>query len=162
MRQDAGRPSSGMRARVCQDAGLAPVGEATTLIIKRDSEEITAQFRYMFLKTADPSDRYDGALRYLTAGYFQKPLEFADQLNALFGPTSELADTMLSWQRCWLEFRQFSQGYGFFCHAGQLAESDPAYQATYWHNHLFNPRMPPGVRIIGLVPDWESIVDLSA
>ena len=160
MRRDAGRPSSGMRAVVFQAAGGSPAGEATTLIIKRDSEEITAQFRYMYQKTTDPADRYDAVLRYVAAGYYQEPLTFASELTALFGPLSDLADAMLAWRTCRLEFGQFSQGYALSCQVRQLDEADPGYQATFWHNSLFNSSMPPGVRILGLTPDWNSMENL--
>jgi hypothetical protein len=35
-----------------------------------------------------------------------------------------------------------------------LTEDDPAYQATYWHNALFNAGLPGAVRVLGFQPDW--------
>ena len=28
-------------------------------------------------------------------------------------------------------------------------------QATSWHNHLFNPNLPPAARILAFTPDWK-------
>jgi len=35
-----------------------------------------------------------------------------------------------------------------------LAEADAFYQATYWHNRLFNPNPPPGAQVLAFTPDW--------
>ena len=37
----------------------------------------------------------------------------------------------------------------------ELAESDAIFQNTYWHNRLFNPNLPAGVRILAFQPDWS-------
>jgi len=34
----------------------------------------------------------------------------------------------------------------------EFSEQDSAYQATYWHNHLFNPTIPGRVRVLGFTP----------
>jgi hypothetical protein len=35
-----------------------------------------------------------------------------------------------------------------------LAEADPLYQATFWHNKLFNPNLPGRVQVLSFAPDW--------
>ncbi len=101
-----------------------------------------------------PAERYDGALKMLAAAYYQRPQEFSDQLTALFGSDSEIAERLLAAGRCLLAFEQYSQSYTLPCSVRALAEDDPAYQATYWHNALFNPALPGGVRVLGFQPDW--------
>jgi len=151
VRQADGRPTTGMSPRLLLDD--AEAGRIVVLIVKPDPD-VTAQFRYMVRKTHDPAERRDGALKYLAAAYYQRPQEFSDELTALFGPASEAADRLVSDARCRLQFEQYRQRYDLPCAARALTEDDPAYQATYWHNALFNPALPPGVRIIGLQPDW--------
>jgi hypothetical protein len=56
--------------------------------------------------------------------------------------------------RCVLEFEQFTEAYRLPCTVSELPESHPFFQATYWHNHMFNPNLPPGLRILSLKPDW--------
>jgi hypothetical protein len=133
-----------------------PLGTITTLILPRAPQEATAQFRHMVRKTQDPAERYDGALKMLAAAYYQRPREFSDQLTALFGPDSELAKQTLAAGRCLLAFEQYSQSYTLPCSVRALAEDDPVYQGTYWHNALFNPALPGGVRVLGFQPDWGS------
>ncbi len=154
VREAGGRPSSGMRPAVRLGAAGPPLGAITTLILRRAPAEATAQFRHMVRKTQDPAERYDGALEMLAAAYYQRPREFSDQLTALFGPGSEIAEKLLSAGRCRLAFEQYSQSYTLPCSVRALAEDDPAYQATYWHNALFNPALPGGVRVLGFQPDW--------
>jgi hypothetical protein len=36
-----------------------------------------------------------------------------------------------------------------------LEPGDPLYQASYWHNHLFNPNIPDGIRVLSFTPDWR-------
>ena len=154
VREAGGRPSSGMRPKLRLGEAGPPLGAITTLILRRAPAEATAQFRHMVRKTQDPAERYAGALEMLAAAYYQRPREFSDQLTALFGPGSEIAERVLSAGRCRLAFEQYSQSYTLPCSVRALAEDDPAYQATYWHNALFNPALPGGVRVLGFQPDW--------
>lgn len=154
VRQAGGRPTSGMRPELRLGAEGPSLGAITTLILRREPGEATAQFRHMVRKTQDPAERYDAALKMLAAAYYQRPQEFSDQLTALFGPDSELAARVLAVGRCVLVFAQYSQRYTLPCTVRALAEDDPAFQGTYWHNALFNPTLPGGVQVLGFQPDW--------
>jgi hypothetical protein len=135
-------------------AGAEPLGAITTLIVRREPREATAQFRHLVRKTQDPAERYDAALKTLAAAYYQRPQEFSDELTALFGPASDLADRLLAAGHCVLDFEQYSQRYRLPCAARNLGQDEPAFQATYWHNALFNPALPGGLRVLAFQPDW--------
>ena len=154
VRQAGGRPTSGMRPEVRLAEADTPLGAITTLIVRREPREATAQFRHLVRKTQDPAERHDAALETLAAAYYQRPREFSDELTALFGPAPGLADQLLAAGRCVLDFAQYSQRYRLPCAARNLGEDEPAFQATYWHNALFNPALPGGVRVLGFQPDW--------
>ena len=152
VREHGGRPTSGMRPVL--EVAARRVGPITVVLNKRDGGETTTQFRFMVKKTHDPADRYDAALRHLAAAYYQRPDSFSDRLTASFAPQSELAERISGRADCVLVFAQFSQRWWLPC-AAQLLEPDAAdYQATYWHNALFNPLLPGGVRIVAFAPDW--------
>jgi len=145
-----------MRPTVSMAVSVAPKPQQiTTLIIKRDPESVTKQFRHMVLKTNDPADRYDSAVRFLAAAYYQRPHEFSDELTALFASDATLAVALVSAGRCELEFEQFNQTYRFPCRVRNLPTHHSAFQATYWHNRLFNTAMPSDVRVLGFTPDWS-------
>jgi hypothetical protein len=153
-RQDGGRPSSGMRARVTTPAGDELAAGIVVLISELEPANTTQQFRFQVLKTQDPNERYDKVLEFLQGRYFQEPARFSDVLTALFGPGSELAAQLLQHPRCELEFEQGSQRYRIPCAVARLPGTHPRHQATYWHNRLFNDQLPPGVDVLAFTPDW--------
>ncbi len=156
IRHAGGRPTSGMRPQLTLAEQSRPIAEITVLIVKREPQEITAQFRHMVKKTNDPAERYESALKTLAAAYYQRAHEFSDEMTALFGPRSELVDELLRVGRCTLEFEQYQQRYVIPCTPRRLAEREPAYQATYWHNCLFNPDIPGDVSVLEFQPDWSA------
>lgn len=52
-----------------------------------------------------------------------------------------------------LHFDQYAQKYDIPCCVDLLAEDNPVWQATFWHNSLFNPNIPDGAQILALAPD---------
>ncbi len=154
MRQGGGRPSAGMRPRVFSPTGDELSPGIVVLVNKAEPLEAIQQFRYQVLKTQDPIERHDKALEIMAGMYFQRPHEFADVLTALFGEGSGIMLRLLDFGKCLLAFEQFNQSYRLPCRVRLLAPSDDLYQATYWHNRLFNPRMPPGIGVVSFTPDW--------
>ena len=156
VRQSGGRPSSGMRPRVKLLPDDTDVGDIVVLIRKKSSQEVTSQLQHMVRKTRDPAQRHASALSFLAAAYYQRPDEFSDEMTALFGPGNALAEQLIQAQRCVLDFEQFDQRYRLICRVEKSAESDAAYQFTYWHNSLFNPSIPGDARILAFQPEWTT------
>jgi len=154
VRQDGGRPSAGMRPRVLSPAGDELAAGIIVLIVPAQPEETIKLFRHQVLKTLDPVERWEKALELMSASYFQRPRDFSDVLTALFSGGSGLVDRLLAFGACRLEFAQYAQGYRLPCRVRALAEADAFYQATYWHNRLFNPNPPPEARVLAFAPDW--------
>ena len=154
VRQADGRPTSSMRPSVTLPDDGAELGQIIVLIRKKASQEVTARFQHMVRKTRDPAERRESALRFLAEAYYQRPEEFSDELTALFGPSSAVADRLLEAGRCGLDFAQFEQRYQLTCRVKLLADSDAGFEFTYWHNSLFNPAIPGDVRVLAFQPDW--------
>jgi hypothetical protein len=154
VRQEGGRPSPGMRPRVIGSGGAVLSDGIVTLIIETEPEESTQLFRYHYLRTHDPNERYDNMLGILQGSHFQEPARFSDLVTALFGPESSLAAQLLSEARCILDFEQYTQGYRIPCAVTRLGESHPFHQATLWHNRMFNHRLPAAVQVLVFRPDW--------
>jgi hypothetical protein len=154
VRQEGGRPSPGMRPRVVSRSGEALSDGIATLIIEADPEDNTQLFRYQYLRTQDPNERYDNMLEILQGSYFQEPARFSDLMTALFGPESSLAAQLLRERRCVLDFEQYTHGYRIPCEVARLAGSHPFHQATLWHNRMFNHQLPAVVQILAFRPDW--------
>jgi len=154
VRQAGGRPTPGMRPRLLTPHGDELAPGIVVLIVERDPGDSTALFRHQYLKTNDPIERYDKVLEILAGSYFQHPTDFADSMTASFGPDSTVAARLLNHGGCILEFEQYAQAYRLPCKVAELADDDELFQATYWHNRMFNPNMPPGIRILAFTPDW--------
>jgi hypothetical protein len=56
--------------------------------------------------------------------------------------------------RCVLAFHERSRSYRLPCDVELLGRDDALFQATYWHNALFNPDLPPDIAIVSFVSDW--------
>jgi hypothetical protein len=154
-RQNGGRPSSGMRPRVLDIARRTELSPGiVTLIVESEPENSTRLFRYQYLQTHDPNERFDKMLEILQSSYFQEPARFSDLMTALFGPGSTLAARLAAQGRCILEFEQYTQGYRIPCAVARLAARHAFHQATYWHNRMFNPNVPAGIEILSFRPDW--------
>lgn len=153
-RQAEGRPSAGMRPRALDGAGAELAPALTVLLVPSEPGPAAERFRHMMRRTKDPAQRRDDALKLLAATYYQYPGDFSDRLTALFEPGSALAGRLLEASACRLDFEQYSQRYRLPCAPSELAENDPARQATYWHNSLFNPALPADVRVLAFTPDW--------
>lgn len=153
MRDGEGRPSAGMRPSLevrGQDAGAV-----TVVIVPIEPEASTAEFRHIVRRTHDPKERYQAALRHLQSSHFQEPGHFDDRLTAVFGAEAALPGALSGRSDCVLAFEQFSQRYRLTCSAERLDPDDPAFQATYWHNALFNPSLPALVEVVAFAPDWS-------
>ncbi len=155
VREAGGKPSAGMRPQVLSPVGDELAAAITVLIVPADPGDSVQLFRYQVLRTEDPVERYDKGLEFLAANYFQQPREFSDVMTALFAANSELADQLLKLGQCRLIFAQYNQSYRVPCSVVQFAQDDPHFQATFWHNRLYNPNLPAGVRVLGFEPDWR-------
>ena len=72
-----------------------------------------------------------------------------------FPPGSAGAAAIRRAGRCTLTFDAFNQRYDLECRVWKLTAKNPLWQATYWHNALFNPSLPAETVILGFEPDWK-------
>ena len=147
-----------MRPRVTTIQGDEISPGIIVLVVESDPEASTALFRHQYLKTQDPNERYDKVLEILQASHFQRPAEFSDVMTALFGPQSAVAARLLAHGRGILEFEEYAQGYRIPCAVAALEENHRFFQATYWHNRMFNPNLPGGIQILSFTPDWAHAI----
>lgn len=154
-RQGDGRPTEGMVPGIFLEDGQN-ITQAVVLLNKSDRDTFIKQFQMTVRKTHDPLERWESAVRLFEGTYFNDPASFSDELTALFGPGSGVSQTLTDAGKCILNFRQSNQVYQFVCHVNLLGKDDPAYQLTYWHNHLFNPAIPSGSQVLKFIPDWST------
>lgn len=156
VRKNAGKPSASMCSSVVVDH--VTLIQVIFLINKHQHYSTVPEFRHMVLRTNDPKKRYDSGLEFLAAEYYQDKEEFTDHLTALFGPREPLVSYLDKHRTCTLEFNQTRQYFSLPCEVNNLDSTSYLYQATYWHNQLFNPFMPPGIQVVAFKPDWSLAV----
>ncbi|MEM7209724.1 MAG: hypothetical protein AAF434_18030 [Pseudomonadota bacterium] len=152
VRTGGGRPTAGMQPAVFLNSGGEAIGRINTLIVKSDSTGYITHFRHIVKKTQDPSARLKSALQVLSEAYYQQSKGFSTELLALFSVDSNLANTIVNAGECVLDFQQDAHHHRLRCQARELEENEDGHQAIYWHNHMFNPRMPGRVRVLGFQP----------
>ena len=154
MREDEGRPSTGMSPQVLSVSDDVLADQIITMIIRGAPEESTDFFRFQVQKNNDPNEVRKKTLTYLQSTHYHGPKEFMDCLTALFGEKSAFATKLLDQGKCILKFHQFIQGYRLQCNVSLLSANDPEHAATLWHNRCFNPNLSDDVMILKFEPDW--------
>jgi hypothetical protein len=156
MRDDMGRPSDAVTPALRLDGAAEAMGHVITIMSKAPGFSRVPEMRHIAQKTHDPAQRRENALRLFSELYYQKPDEFSDMLTATFPPDSPGAAAIREAGTVRLAFDAYRQRYDLTCRVWRLAEHNPAYQSTWWHNILFNPGLPPGTVILGFEPDWAA------
>jgi len=154
MRDDQGRPGDPITPALTLDGETESMGHIITVMSKAPQYSKTPEMRHMVRKTMDPAQRRQSALTFFSEYYYQKAAEFSDILTATFPPGSPGAAAVRASGRVTLTFQAYGQRYDLACRVWALAEHNPLYQATFWHNLLFNPNLPPDTVILGFEPDW--------
>lgn len=157
MRADDGRPSPGMRPRLLDASGQELVPALTVLLVLKAPEESTAFFRFQVMKSADPRETYQKALRFLQADYYQDPNAFNDRLLATLPADAPFADALIAAKRCVLDFAQGRWTYRLPCKVKPLMDGNADREAALWHNRVFNPALPDTVHVLAFDPDWASV-----
>jgi hypothetical protein len=103
----------------------------------------------------DPSQRRDKAIQFFSEIYYQKPRQFSDTLTAAFSPDSPVAKVICAAKASSLTFDSYGQRFDLDCIVSTLTKNNPLFQATWWHNKLFNPHLLPGTVILSFEPDWS-------
>lgn len=155
MREAQGRPGDAIMPALTLAGAAEPMGHIITVMSKAPQFSKTPELRQMLRKTQDPAARREAALGYLAETYFQRAAEFSDILTATFPPGSPGAAAIRAAGRATLRFDAYSQRFELDCKVWELAEHNPLWQATYWHNALFNPNLPAETVILGFEPDWS-------
>lgn len=156
MRDNAGRPDDGSMPVLTLSGGQEPMGSIITLLSKNEAHSQVPEMRHMFKQTFDPVKQREKALQFFSEVYYQKSDQFSDVLTSTFAPDSPGALAILENGKCVLRFELYNQCYNVVCQVSRLDKEDYLYQATWWHNLLFNPNLHPETIIMAFSPDWRA------
>lgn len=155
MRERDGRPDDAITPSLTLAGEARPLGHIITVLNKAPRHSVTAELSHMRARTNDPAQRREQAIRFLSAGYYQKPAEFSDILTATFPPGSPGAAAIRAAGEVTLRFDAYSQEFRLVCRVWKLAAQNPLCRSTLAHNALFNPTLHPETEVLGFEPDWE-------
>lgn len=156
MREHEGKPNDAIMPAVLLGDDAEPVGHIITLICKTAQHSKVPELKHLVRKTHDPADRRKNALTLFSETYYQKASEFSDVVTSTFEPNSEGAARLRKAGHCRLRFDAYRQSFELHCKVWRLSENNPLRQSTYWHNLLFNPRLPRDTVVLGFEPDWST------
>ena len=156
MREYSGQPDVSFTPSVYLKKSHQPLTKIITVLSKLPAHSKTPELRHIFKHTNDPAQRRGKALQFLSETYYQRHSEFADMLTATFIPNSVTAKIIESTAMCKLIFEAYCQRFELVCAVNRLNKSHANYQATWWHNVLFNQNLDPETIILGFVPEWNS------
>ena len=155
LRNDEGRPSSGMRPCVLLKNGTEVTSAATLLLIPEQQQESIQQFRFMAQKTQDPQERFKKAVELLASTFYQNVEKFSGLMTGVFSKNSGIVKALMKNQCCLLAFNFQQQKFLIPSSVGVLKKKELEYEFTFWHNYLFNPNLSPEINIIYFRPDWH-------
>lgn len=156
IRQMEGKPDEAIIPTLILADLEEDLGQIITLINKTTDYDVIPEMKYMAKKTNDASQVRQDALKFFAEAYYQKPSTFSDILTATFLPSSYGAAKIYGAKNCILRFEAYAQSFDLRCKVWRLAKHHQLYQATWWHNKLFNSSLHPDTEVLGFEADWES------
>ena len=162
MREAMGRPNDSIMPILSLPDEEQSMGAIVTVMSKLPVYSKTPEMRQMAKSTNDPAIRREKALRFFSEAYYQKRQEFSDILTATFPAGSNGAAAIRKAEVCTLRFEAYNQIFLLHCRVWKLTKKNPLYQATWWHNHLFNPSISDDIIILGFEPNWEHSATFSS
>lgn len=156
MREKEGRPDDAVMPALTLAGAEEPMGHIITVMSKLPAHSKTPELKHMAKRTHDPAQRRDKALEFFSETYYQKGREFSDTLTATFPANSEGAAKIRSAGHVILTFEAYNQRFDLACKVWKLAKRNPLWEATWWHNHLFNPDLTADVTVLAFEPDWDA------
>lgn len=155
MREQMGRPDDSIRPMLTLAGEEKPFGRITTVISKGMLHSKTPELQHMVRRTFDAAQRREKAIEFFSETYYQRQSEFSEILTATFPPHSSNVTRILDAETCTLVFEAYAHRFELACEVKALDTGHPLYQATWWHNLLFNPDLHPETTVLAFKPDWD-------
>ena len=158
VRQNQGRPDTAVTPAVVLKGKTDIFDHVITVLSKTPQQSLLPELQHLVRRTLDPAQRRQKALELLSETYYQKATSFSDILTATFPLQSPRAAAIRKAGHCQLLFSGYGQSYQVDCKIWALTKKNTLYQATFWHNLLFNPNLHPDTIVLGFEPDWTNSI----
>ncbi len=155
VRENGGKPDHSIMPVVHSETGTWDPFQVITVLCRNLQHSVTPEMHHMVKSTNDPFQVRDKAIKFFSERYYQQFDRFSDTLTATFEENSIRYGDLMQSKTCILRFEAFNKRYALTCKLEEFPVSDYFWQATYWHNLLFNPNLSPAIKVLGFSPDWE-------
>ena len=155
VRENDGKPDRSVMPVVHSETGIWEPFQVITVLCRNLQHSVTPEMHHMVKSTNDPFQVRDKAIKFFSERYYQQFDRFSDTITATFEENSDRYGDLMQSKTCVLRFEAFNKRYTLSCKVEEFTVSDYFWQATYWHNLLFNPNLSPAIKVLGFTPDWE-------
>lgn len=157
-RDYGGQPMPAMHPRVSSRKGEVLLPAMMVLLVPEDTAPATAFLKFQVQKTSEHQRAREASVKYFAGDFYQLPELFSDEMTAVFGARSEMAQRLLKQKEVLLDFDQYAQSYRMFCKVRKLGPKDAGHDFSLWHARVFNPNVPNDSEVLAFRPDWRSAV----
>ena len=159
MRNNYGKPDASIMPNVFLNHDKINLGKIITVLSKDIPFSKLPEMKHISKVNFDLSKRREKAIQLFSEYYYQNYKEFSPVLTATFQPDSLGAKKIIKSTVCSLVFEAYNHNFKLDCEVELLRKEDPLYQATWWHNSLFNSSLHPDTLILAFNVNWSSSLD---
>ena len=159
MRDNYGKPDASIMPDVLLNQDKINLGKIITVLSKDIPFSKLPEMKHISKVNFDLSKRREKAIQLFSEYYYQSYKEFSPVLTATFQPDSSGIRKIIKSKICSLVFGAYNHNFKLDCEVKLLRKVDPLYQATWWHNSLFNSNLHPDTLILAFNVNWSSSLD---
>ena len=148
----SGKPSEGTMAYLFDIKTNKELASVRTILIEKDCLNTAKMFDFMHKQTHDPETRFDKAIKFFSAEYYNTPNNFDGSFAATFNYQSKIANKILKKKKLNVQFYENKTGFYFEVEAIKLKKIDARWQYIFWHNSFFNPSLNEKIEILYFKP----------
>lgn len=142
MREQGGRPSRGMFARIEMPASCAGIS-VVFLLQREDAADYVAQFRYIVAASYDPQERRERGLQLLSSTYYQNSPLFLPVVTVVLAQDSLLVRGLLAAGSCRFLCDESGHAFSFSGEVTEAQADSDLCEGSLCHNRLFSQQHSP-------------------
>jgi len=151
-RMFGGKPSEGTIASFSNIKSNIQLGDIRSILIENDCENTAKMFEFMHKQTHDPETRFDKAVKFFSAEYYNTPKNFNGSFTATLPYQSKIAKDLVKKKNVAAQFFERDTGFSFEVNITKLKKNNSTWRYTFWHNRFFNPALNNDIEILYFSP----------
>jgi hypothetical protein len=155
MREKQGRPIDVLMPELSIKNNEKSLAKIIVILSKFQMYSKIPEIRHIVQSSNDPKVRLEKGIGLLSEKYYSNYTEFSDILTASFASNSNIVHFICEQKVCNLKFEGFGKRYMLCCKTSLLSQDDYFYQATWWHNKIFNSALSSNIEIVSFEPNWN-------